>query len=200
MPYLQTASCERLNILPGAKLVGEFTVSKSLTGPHQEDHDHGKLTFAGPSSSKEFKDALVQGLEGSVERGFQIRLPQGQKYIPIGHAVNRSIITLQIDPGSIEIVEDRFKPGKVKVHFVDGAGRDFSFVPITDLGFYRYAERHRANKDLAALNAFIGSQPEAYIRLGLARAWNNGTINAYWMQVNGIYTFPNFLPAIRSYS
>jgi hypothetical protein len=54
-------------------------------------------------------------------------------------------------------------------------------------------------KDLARLNSFVRGQPEAYLRLGLSREWNNGTINAYWMQVNGVYTFPDFFKDIRSY-
>ena len=170
-----------------------------MGGPHQEDASYSRLIFEGPSSSKDFKAALEAGLHSSTEDGFEIELEHGQKYVPVGHAVGRSIITLSVDPKTIEIVEDRYNPGKTKIHFIDGSGRQFRYLPITDLGLHRYAERYHAAKDLARLNSFVRGQPEAYLRLGLSREWNNGTINAYWMQVNGVYTFPDFFKDIRSY-
>ena len=199
MPYLLMADCERLSILPGAILSGEFVPIKGLTGPHQEDAGYSKLTFEGPSTSEEFGKALEAGLQDSIEKGFEIKLKAGQKYVPVGHPVTRSIISLRVDPKSLQIVEDTYKPGKTKIHFVDRSGRQFSYFPITDLGFHRYADTHRAAKDLARLNTFISQQPEGYLRVGLSRAWNNGTVNAYWMQVNGVYTFPKFFEEIRSY-
>jgi hypothetical protein len=201
MPYLKTELCVKLGILPGAILSGDFVGKKGLVGPHQEDADYSvsKLRFEGPSTSDEFKEALEAGLHDSVERGFKIRLKGPQKHIPMGHPVKRSIITLAVDPGSIEIVEG-YKQGTTKIHFVDGSGRGFSFLPITDLGFHRYADTHRTAKDLARLNAFIHKQSQAYLRLGLSRSWLSPQgINGYWMQVNGVYTFPDFFPAIRSY-
>jgi len=199
MPYLRAAECERLQILPGAILRGELVAQNCLVGPHQEDASYSKLRFEGPSSSEEFEAALEAGLHNSTEEGFEIELAVGQKHVPVGHPVMRSIITLEVDPGSVEIVEDRYKPGKTKIHFMDGSGREFRYLPITDLGLHRYAETHRAAKDLARLNTFIREQPKAYLRVGLSRAWNNGTINGYWMQVNGVYTFPDFFKDIRSY-
>lgn len=199
MPYLQSADVERLGILPGAILSGEFRPIRGIAGPHQEDASYSRLKFEGPSSSKEFKAALEAGIHQSAEAGFEIDLSDGQKHVPVGHTVQRSIVTLCVDPMSIEIVEDTFNPGKTKIHFVDGAGHEFRYLPITDLGLHRYAERHRAAKDLAKLNMFVRGQPEAYLRLGLSRAWSNGTVNGYWMQVNGVYTFPDFFQDIRSY-
>ena len=199
MPYLKMADCEKHQILPGAILSGEFVPIKGLTGPHQEDHQYSKLKFEGPSSSVEFKKALQAGLQPSIEKGFAIKLGDGQKHVPVGHPVKRSIITIRVDPASIEIVEG-FKEGTTKIHFTDGAGRQFRYLPITDLGFHRYAEGHRAGKELARLNAFIRKQAEAFLRVGLSRAWPSPQgINGYWMQVNGVYTFPDFLAALRSY-
>lgn len=202
MPYLTGAMCKKLGILPGAILSGDFVPKNGLTGPHQEDATYTpeKLSFDGPSSSDDFKEALESGLHDSVEEGFEIELDDGQKHIPIEHRVKRSIITLAVDPKSVEIIEDRYKPGKTKIHFTDGSGREFAYFPITDLGFHRYADTHRAARDLARLNTFIKRQPEAYLRLGLSRAWENPLgINGYWMQVNGVYTFPKFFEDIRSY-
>lgn len=199
MPYLRTEDCVRLGILPGAILSGEFSLKTGLVGPHQEDATYSNLAFEGPSTSDEFRSALEAGLYDSVETGFQLKLIDGQKHIPINHALGRSIITLAVDPKSIEIVEDTFKPGKVKIHFTDGSARRFRFLAITDLGFHRYADTHRAANDLAHLNDFIRKQSKAYLRVGLSRPYEAKGINGYWMQVNGIYTFPNFFEEIRSY-
>ncbi len=200
MPYLRTDFCVGLGILPGAILRGDFTEKKGLSGPHREDagYSEGKLTFEGPSTSVEFREALETGLHDSVEEGFEIELEDGQKHVPWGHPVERSIITLAVDPASIEIVEG-YKKGTTKIHFSDGSGREFRYLPITDLGFHRYADTHRAAKHLSRLNTFITNQPEAYLRVGLSRTWDNGKIRGYWMQVNGIYTFPEFFPEIRCY-
>lgn len=199
MPYLTGALCSKLGILPGAILSGDFVAIGGLSGPHQEDATYtpAKLSFEGPSNSDEFKKALKCGLHGSVEEGFEIKLHDGQKHIPVDHHVKRSIITLAVDPSSIEIVESY---NKTKIHFADGSGRHFSYLPITDLGFHRYAESLRVGKELARLNTFIKGQPEAYLRLGLSRAWVNPQgVNGFWMQVNGVYSFPNFFEELRSY-
>jgi len=199
MPYLKMASFIRLGILPGAILSGDFKPMSGLTGPHQEDTAYSNLKFVGPCTAEEFKSALTAHLFDSVEEGFEIRLAPGQKHIPLGHPVERSIITLSVDPNSVAIVEDRYKPGKIRVHFTDNSGRQFNYLSITDLGFYRYAEKHRVDKDLDGLNGFIRRQREAYLRIGLSRAHEIRGLNAYWMQVNGIYTFPDFVKEIRSY-
>ena len=199
MPYLKMASCAQLGLLPGAILSGDFVPIAGLTGPHQEDAAYSKLRFVGPCTSAQFRDALHAGLFKSVEEGFAIKLGANQKHVPVGHPLTRSIITIAVKPDSIRIVEDGYKPGKIRVHFSDGTGRQFRYLAITDLGFHRYAERHFADQNLPSLNAFIGSQPEAYVRLGLSRAHQIGSTLGYWMQVNGIYTFPDFIKEIRSY-
>jgi hypothetical protein len=199
MPYLKTTECVRLQILPGAILNGEFVPRKGLSGPHQEDASYSRLKFEGASSSDEFRTALEAGLHASVAAGFEIGLVARQKHVPVGHPVQRSIITIEVDPGSIEIVEDQYEPGKLKIHFTDTSGQEFRFLSITDLGFHRYAQAHRAAGDLARLNSFVKNQPEAYLRIGLSRAWAIRGIDGYWMQVNGIYTFPDFFRELRSY-
>ena len=199
MPYLKMASCVECQLLPGSVLRGDFKPRAGLHGPHREDADYSQLTVVGACSSAEFEAALMAGLRADVRTGFEIDLQSNQKFVPTGHPAPRSIITLAVNPGSIEVIEDAYKPGKVKVHFTDSSGRAFRFLPITDLGFFRYAESHRATSALHQLNAFIRRQEKVYVRLGLSRPWNNGTVDGCWMQVNGIYTFPDFFKDIRSY-
>jgi len=47
---------------------------------------------------------------------------------------------------------------------------------------------------------FISSQNEIYLRIGVGRRWKVSERDGYWLQVNGIYTFPNFLEEIRTYA
>jgi hypothetical protein len=197
VPYLTEARCQELNILPGAILTGEFIRMPDVEGPHQEDHSCTNLQFDGTCTSDAFKTALQANLFDSVSNGFEVDLAPGQKSLPLNHVLDRSIITLQLEPADIVLVEDEYNPGRIKVHFTDGAGHSFRYLPITDLGFYRHAMAHHSDDDLDSLNDFIHAQEELYIRLGLTRYWVERS--GYWMQVNGIYTFPNYHQEIRSY-
>jgi len=200
MPYLKFTRCMELGILPGGILTGEFTTAPHRSAPHTEDCNYQKLTFDGPCSGEEFRTVLADSCFASVDEGFEVSLPVGEKVIPLGHQVQRSIITLQVSPHDVEIVEDGYKPGSIKLHFADSAGRRHRYFPITDLGFYDYAQRHRDSSALAALNAEISEQEEVFLRIGLSRSYRSPQgKDGYWMQANGIYTFPTVLRYIRSY-
>jgi hypothetical protein len=198
MPYLNASFCKSLNIVPGAILTGEFTPDQNLSGPHQEDMSYKNLSCMGPCTSSEFKLALHTGLCDTVEHGFQIVLAGNQKHIPLGHAIGRSVITIRIQPNKIDIVEGVFNQKKIKLNFTDNSGRAFKYMPIYDIGFQGYADSLHLSNGLKTLNDFISSQSEVYLRLGLSRLWDNGKINGYWMQVNGVYTFPDYHHEIRS--
>jgi hypothetical protein len=197
MPYLETAVCEGLHILPGAILKGAFTPIKHLSGPHQEDSNYEDLKFSGACTSDQFRLALEAGLFNNIGEGFEIDLAHGQKSVPLGHPVGRSIITIQVAPADIDLVEDAYNPGRIKLHMIDGSGQSFRYLPITDLGFYRHAMAHHEAGDLESVNEFIHEQEEVYMRIGLSRNWDQRP--GYWMQVNGIYTFPEYHQEIRSY-
>jgi hypothetical protein len=199
MPYIPTSECKRLNILPGAILSGKFQPASNLEGPHQEDMTHQNLSFLGPSSSDVFRQALEVGLYESIEEGFNIHLLEKQKHVPLGHDLKRSLITIKVNPRTIKVIEDSYKPGKLKLNFMDQSYRWFNYLPITDLGFHNYSMKKFKSNSLEELNTYISGQTEAYLRIGLGRVWNNGSIEGYWIQVNGIYTFPGFLEELRSY-
>ena len=201
MPYLETAKCRAMNILPGTILGGNFSVPPEREGPHQEDYFHRKLKVEGTCTSSEFKAALEFHLFDSVEEGFEIELEDRQKHIPAGHAVDRSIITISVLPRDVQIVENTFKPGKIKLHFTDRSGHAFGFIGITDLGFHNYAIDHCGRNQMNELNRWIRSQEEVLLRLGVSRRFQppNGP-DGYWLQANGVYTFPDYHEGIRCYS
>jgi len=201
LPYISLKKCKELNILPGSKLRGEFTKNNNRGYPHIEDSYYKNLKHIGASTSNDFQQALEKTLQDSIADGFDFPFPEGGKVIPHNKKPKQSIITLKINPAQIRIVEDSYNPGKIKLNFKDNDSKKYTYLPITDLGFYNYALNHfKDSKFPNDINTFIDSQKELYLRIGLSGRYKNNGRDGYWLQVNGIYTFPNFDTEIRSYS
>jgi len=200
MPYLQTATCQKYKILPGAIIEGDFSPA-SCTAPHIEDCNYQNLKLLGSCNSEQFKSILVSSSASSVEEGFGVSLALGQKHIPDDNSPAKSIITLQLLPQNFAIMIDKFQAGKLRVTFSDSKGKLFKFLSLTDLGFFEYYTRNMSEEIIAELNDFIHSQQSLFIRLGLSRSHQaNDGRSGFWMQVNGIYTFPEFKREIRCYN
>ena len=199
MPYLQSKRCAELNIQPGAILKGEIDLVKNAPNPHIEDATHSNLKYIGPSSAKDFKNILDISLSKSVSEGFGVDFDVGQKHIPVEEKANCSIITIKVNPYKIDLHEDQYKPGRVKLSFTDQDGQEFRYISITDRGFYDYAQQHQNDGKLFELQRFLTSQEEIYLRIGLGRVFKISDRNGYWLQANGIYTFPEYQKEIRSY-
>ena len=184
--------------MPGSLLSGDFRPAPNRSGPHQEDCNYGALKLLGQCTSEQFRQILLGSCFPSVESGFEIDLPPDQKFLPTGHPVRRSIITIEVSPKDIEIVEDSFKPGKIKIHFRDQSGRAFRYISVTDLGFHDYALQHHENNDMLGLNRLLQAQDAVFLRIGLSRTFKapDGR-EGYWLQSNGIFTFPDYHEGIR---
>lgn len=198
MPYLKTEICRKLNILPGAIIEGDFKPKPHNEKPHIEDFEYKEdaIMFLGPSSAGKFKEALLCGLVDNIETGFNIELNDYQKFIPSNKAPDRSIITIILK--SISIVKDKFNPEKLKAVFTDSSDKNFYYIPITDIGFHGYAESEKKDEGRRKLNSFIRRQDEVFLRIGLSRYWEHEDgRKGFWLQVNGIYTFPDYLEDIR---
>ena len=199
-PYLLAADCEKLDIHPGAILEGEFTPS-STGPPHVEDCRWKNLHYVGRCSSGEFRAALESGLHNSISSGFEFDVMRGQKCIPRSEKPPRSIITIKLAPQSFSIVNDGYDPKKIRANFWDASGMQYSFLSITDRGFVdRASEVSGDSSAIAEMNFHVQSQSELYLRIGLSRAYRSPDgRDGYWMQVNGIYTFPEYMDYIRCY-
>lgn len=201
VPYFKYSTFKKKAVLPGTILRGELNRKLGRTRPHIEDNSRsGKFKIVGSCTSAEFREVLEASRFDSVAEGFGMSAITDSRVIPRAHKAPRSIITIRVPPSEVRIVDDQFNPGRIKIHFRDGSGLRFAFTPITDLGFYDYAAGHRAAEDLETVNDFIQAQEEVYLRLGLSRAYKapDGR-DGYWIQANGIYTFPDFNREIRSY-
>lgn len=199
MPYLRSSICKELGIHPGAILKGNLVLKRNRNNPHIEDASYSDLKFHGACSGEQFLQILENSLSESVSAGFGFNFGEQQKHIPHNQAANCSIITVKILPSQLQIHEDQYKPGKIKASFTDNSGHRYSYLSITDRGFYDYAKEHQDDGRLHEVTNLISQQDFVYLRVGLSRAWEVGHRNGYWLQVNGIYTFPHFHEEIRSY-
>lgn len=201
MPYLKTDRCRELNMLPGAILTGDFTRPQNVEAPHVEDMNYNNLTYNGQCESEEFRSLLANSAHRTIEEGFGVELEQRQKHIPPESAPGRSLITIKVTPHGVRIVPDQYNQNKIKAHITDASGREYSFLSVTDLGLHSYAENHYNEAgNYADLNNLIHSQEEVYVRIGLSRFYEapNGRAG-FWVQVNGIYSFPDYFETARRY-
>lgn len=201
LPYISLSKCKELNILPGSKLNGIFSDNNNRGLPHIEDKNYHSLEFLGACSDTEFHQVLQNTVSQSISAGFNYAFPEGGKVIPFTNPPSQSIITLKINANQIRIVKDSFNHGKIKLNFKDNDNKKYSYLPITDLGFYNYAMKHFDDLDFPEkINNYLDSQEELYLRVGLSGRYKSGDRDGYWLQINGIYTFPNYSKEIRSYN
>jgi len=101
---------------------------------------------------------------------------------------------------AVSILEDQFKPGKIKLSFTDASGRNFRYLAITDRGFFDFAEKHQQDSEMDKLRRFLRDQDEIYLRIGLSRSFaaQDGR-KGCWLQVNGLYSFPDYPKEIRQH-
>jgi len=189
MPYLNQDNCRENRILPGSIISGDFE-SVPVIEPHIEDVRYGNLQHLGPCDALTFKKLLDLTRSNDLASGFDG--PIDKKLNPESLPAKRSLITYKA--GSVELVADGYKAGKLRVHF-DGQ----SFVPVNDLG-YVLDYGSRPNPDTIRLyNQFLKSQKEIYLRIGLTRIHGTEPRRGYWLQVNGVYTFPKRNSEVRRY-
>lgn len=201
IPYLRYEIVKKLKIVPGALITGEFTPALIRFRPHTEDCDSKNLKYHGPISKNAFKSVLEKTAVASAAQGFNVELSDGQKHLPANYTGDYSIITLRADPASVTIHRDSFDARKIKISFRDESGFQFRYLAITDLGFFDHAANDRSDKVPLALSNCVHEADELFLRVGLSRAYTSPDgRSGFWLQVNGIYTFPDKIEVTRGYS
>ena len=201
MPYLKRNYCEAKKILPGSVICFDGNFDKSLNSkPHVENCQRkGDIKNLGPCSSEEFRKILTDTDSHSVEEGFSLKIPDREKYFPVDSPPSCSIITLSINPSKISVHRNKFNAKKLQSWFFDINSKQFRFIPVTDLGLIIYFEKY-GDVGISKINGFIKEQEQIFIRLGLSIKYKTDDgREGHWMQLNGIYTFPEFLKETRSY-
>ncbi len=200
LPYLKVSRCIRENILPGAILSGTFSGAQPPL-PHVEDRDYSELKYFGHCDVEEYERILLNSKSQSVKHGFGVEMEHGQKLFMADHVPAKSIITIAVEPGSISFLWDQYNTDRIKTIFTDQSGREFRYLSVTDLCLCEYAEQKAGEeRAIKELNDFLGRQNNILLRVGLTRRYKSPDgRDGYWIQVNGLYTFPNVFPSIRSY-
>lgn len=79
-----------------------------------------------------------------------------------------------------------------RLSFTDSEDNSFQDISITDLTLRYYTHHLKRSMKIQELNEVIREKfhhEEIWLRIGLTREWNEWC----WLQVNGIYTFPDYL-------
>jgi hypothetical protein len=197
--YLSFAQCKQLNVLPGTILDGTFTMPQHVEVPHVEDRHYSNLNTVGSVNSAEFQSILEKSSTTSIRIGFGCVNQPTDKVLST--PPDKSIITLKLNPKQFQVVQNQYDKDTIKAHLTDGDGLNLSFLSITDLGFYDNVGMTATRKISAEkITEFIHDQEVLMIRLGLGRKFKNPDgREGYWMQVNGIYTFPEYDHLVRAY-
>jgi hypothetical protein len=200
LPYIEKAECKRLKILPGAILEGEFTKRNNVDKPHTEDMNYTDLSYKGSCTAEDFEGVLKSTSYSSINEGFDDKVPIGTKFIPFDDPPGRSIITIKLKPAQIEILRNKYNEENLRLNIEDNDGRAYEFLSINDLGFHNLAVSKQKDPDYTdELNDYVRSQKKVYLRIGLGRRYNVDSRDGFWIQINGIYTFPEFMTKIRTY-
>ena len=189
MPYLTQDYCRENRVFPGSIIAGDFERFHT-TPPHIEDVHYKNLRHGGPCSSKIFKSVLDLTVCRNLISGFGG--PIEDKINPETQPAKCSLITYKA--GRVIIEADGFKPGKLRIHF-----DDHRYISLKDLGYVlNYGDRTNP-ETLNDYNKFLREQQDIYLRIGLTRIYKNDGRNGYWLQMNGVYTFPKYNLEVRRY-
>jgi hypothetical protein len=164
--------------------------------PHTEDilFDPSSLAFIRQIHNRE--QVLQWSLYESVEALFGQPVLQGPGFYVKDCQGERSIGTIQ-PQRVIETIYERDHDGAwdYRLTFVDGAGELYR-LKITDLTWHDYCDSLRgpesAPAQIATQLTQILAERQVYLRIGLARGWNQYPDRCY-LQITGVYTFPDYL-------
>lgn len=191
---------EKLVIRPRAKIKFDFH-RVSVKPPHIEDlgFDPNSIVYEGICTDAEWEQVLQDSSFSTVDDIYD-GLLQEHRWVEPG-ANTRSIGTLsQVRITAAKLPEWSGKL-KYKLSFTNNTGFPYDNIPVSDLAFreFSYTEVKKRNCSPATVSeqitSLIKSADRLYLRLGLARPWikpDTGRLGC-WMQVTGIYTFPDYL-------
>jgi hypothetical protein len=202
--YLDFNSVKDHKIIPGSFLEGEFTKKPNPSRPHTEDHFVPQLSTSGNATSDEFMAVLEQTSSTTITQGFGSS--PANKFYAVANPPAISIFTLKLTKPREQfalITDDQYGPAVFKAHITDASGFGLRYLKVTDLGFSDHVKSIEAKDPyLKDLNAFLQKQEVLYLRIGLGQAYapqGDLTRRGYWLQLNGIYSFPNFRHDLRMY-
>lgn len=201
IPYLNAARCRELRLAPGAIMSGTFMPAPAADAPHIEDANYCDLHFHGPCDGETFRSTLESSACFSIAEGFGVDMSRPEKCLSKESSPACSLITIKVDPKDVHLTPNQYNPRKIQADFTDGSSKKYRFLTVTDLGVNDFVGRSGdPAKPCREMEKVLHSQHEVFIRIGLSRhhAAPNGK-TGFWLQVNGIYSFPDFFRPARTY-
>ncbi|MCJ7743671.1 MAG: hypothetical protein MUO99_03830 [Dehalococcoidales bacterium] len=190
----------QLIVCPRAKVEFDFH-SVKVEPPHVEDRgfDPNHIVSKGFCSSTEWEDILRNSSKTTVDAIYDGLLEE-HKWVRPG-AKTRSIATLsRVTVVNVQLPEWDGKL-KYRLSFKDDTGNVFD-CPVSDLTFRELCYKrikgdgHPRLTVSGELTSLLKNAHRVYLRLGLARPFRVAptTEPRCYLQVTGIYTFPDYLP------
>ncbi len=195
--FFTPRECRTYCILPGALLEVRFQHVAEARAPHNEDCHREYVRFLRKGRVREFAATLAGSCWPSVAQGFGVDHGSCRRCIPAESAPQRSIITVEIPLGSCFFHRDECS-GKIRFTFFDLTGDHYANMPLADLKLRELLEANSGNRAIDRLNSFLHRQETVYLRIGIGRLFRANERQGYWLQVNGVYSFPDWIPGTRA--
>jgi len=186
-------------IRPGARIRFDCTSAK-IEPPHIEDKafDPASIVSLGICNETDWENVLKSSAHTSVSDIYDGFL-QDYSWVKPG-TQTRSIATLSAAASLRVQLPEWDGKLKYKLSFKDSTHAMFN-RPISDLAFrelcYKKIKRDGNSRSTVAseLTSLLKKSDRVYIRLGLARPWIQPGLTEpkCYLQVTGIYTFPDYL-------
>jgi hypothetical protein len=185
-------------IYPRAVVEMQVKPKRALTPPHLEDHlwtETEKTNLLRVVKDDRWRNALQRTSFPSVEKIFETKLLHDNKNIAPATG-KRSLGTIK--PKSIELFlfktleRNGIEYPDWRLFFTDEADNVFEHVKINDLSLQSYTLGMAKDKTPKQINAKLNSilkSSETWLRIGVTRPYEGWC----WLQVTGIYTFPDYL-------
>lgn len=186
-------SKRRVIVRPGAKV--EFDLGAvDILPPHIEDmiFDPSSIIGRGMCSAIEWENTLRKSSFKTISEIYD-GLIQDNAWVMSG-AETRSIGTIS----NTKIIDVYLTPGTIKprITFADSSSCEFE-RPASDLAMWDRCHslvKDQGHSILSVQEKLLSSLQNVdrlYLRVGLARPW--GQVSKCWLQITGIYTFPDYL-------
>ncbi len=192
LPYLTRNECSTHRIYPSVNLQGLFMWTAALP-PHMEDRYYFPcLRRYGELNQEKWLELLKTSAFSSVKQAFAVDESLKEKCVDITQWTQRSLATVRIDNREVQIKKNRRNSRRLRLSFVDNDAQLFTNLPMTELSSRQWLET--TNSYLKFWQQKIAVQEALFLRLGLTRFYCSPKtkICGYWLQVNGLYGFPDF--------
>lgn len=192
LPYFDRSFVCGKNIYPGTVVSADIIPRKDACAPHMEDCTFENDIWMERIDEDSFRDLLERSAVDSVQMAFGGQVTPVNRCMPIDSPCEGSIRTVRVDPLTVNIsVLDSGVEKKLRLGFTDCSGARYRHTPISDLYFHSEALKYVEQGRLDEFNALLAGGEAVYIRVGLSRLYTSRSgKQGYWMQANGIYSFP----------